>query len=169
MAWAGTAGNHNTQGGDIRNKQESQRRRDTKLQGKQKPDRSRAKCYPTLSVYSWETESLRLSQSPHDMRGRPGPNLVMFLHPKCLQVSSSPPLLFKAAVRCSWALCTNVFYINVLYILCSGEYLLQEWSLMFTMKRRCSASLYTLFSPPPAPAARNRHEWILGCFLNRKL
>ena len=33
MAWAGTAGNHNILGGDIRNKQESQRRRDTKLQG----------------------------------------------------------------------------------------------------------------------------------------
>lgn len=85
------------------------------------------KRYPTLSVYSWETESLRLSQSPHDMWEGPGPNLVMFLHPKCLQVSSSPRLLFKAAVRCSGVLCTNVFYINVLYILCSGEYLLQEW------------------------------------------
>ena len=36
MAWAGTAGSHNILGGDIRNKQESQRRRDTKLQGKQK-------------------------------------------------------------------------------------------------------------------------------------
>ena len=67
--------------------------------------------------YLWETEALRLSQSPHDIWEGPELSPVCFsIQVSVYTTSSSPLLLFKAAVKPSWVLCTYILYINSLYM-----------------------------------------------------
>ena len=73
--------------------------------------------YPTSSFYLWETEEPRLSQSPHDIwKGQELSPVYFSIQVSVYTTSSSPLLLFKAAMMPSWVLCTHMFYINSLYM-----------------------------------------------------
>ena len=75
--------------------------------------------YPTSSFYLWETEELRLSQSPHDIwKGQELSSVCFSIQVSVYTTSSSPLLLFKATMMPSWVLCTHMFYINSLYMFC---------------------------------------------------